>query len=95
MQDLYMNGEMVPEFDNAPELFFDAVPFWEAFTDLSSSRQSGFSTGYIPYSETTDWLNEQQILSMEERNLYRRMIAIVDKVFVEKQAQANSKNNTS
>lgn len=92
MNDLYANGEMVPEFESAPELFFDAVPFWEAFTDLSSSRQSGFSVGYIPYSEVTGWLDEDQIFSIEQRKLYRRMVAVIDSIYVTKQSKSKKSN---
>ncbi len=66
-----------------PELFFDAAPFWIAFSELSSSRQSGMSLGSIPYSEISSWLDENDIISFEQRSLYRRFITKMDNKYVE------------
>lgn len=77
--------------ESEPELFFDAVPLWNAFRELSPSRQSGFSIGYIPYSEISSWLDEQHILNQEERIYYRKFIVFIDEIWVnclsEKQTQ--------
>jgi len=65
-----------------PELFFDAVPVWNAFRDLSNSRSIGFSIGYIPYSETSNWMHENDIISLEERQHYRKFINFIDDIWV-------------
>jgi len=83
----------VPALENMPELYFDAVPFWIAFTQLSSSRQTGFGIGAIPYSEITNWLNENNIFRFEEREEYRRFINVIDGYYVEKKApKSNNKS---
>ncbi len=74
-----------------PVLFFDAVPFWEAFASLSSSRQNGFGMGNIPYSEVTGWLNENDIIRFEERERYRRFINAIDGVYVEEKTPKENK----
>lgn len=68
---------------DVPELFFDAMPLWRAFTELSQSRQIGFDVGYIPYSEITNWLTENGIESLEERQWRRKFINFIDEVFIE------------
>ncbi len=89
MADLQEDGVFIKELEEAPELFYEAVPFWEAFTELSSSRQSGFGLGGIPFSEITDWLNENDVFSLEQRNRYRRFINATNNAF------ANTKNESS
>jgi len=69
--------------ENMPLLFLDAVPIWEAFGSLSSSRQTGFDMGAIPYSEITNWLDENSIIQFEERERYRRFITFIDGVYIE------------
>jgi len=99
LQGLEEDGETVPILDNAPELFFDAGVFWDAFSDLSASRQTGFSIGSIPYSEITGWLDEHDIISIEERNRYRKFIRVIDSAYVEnktpKTTSPESKRKTS
>lgn len=89
LADIAADGAPVKELDDIPDLFYSAVPFWEAFTELSSSRQSGFGLGGIPYSEITDWLDENDIFSLEERQRYRRFINSTNNAFV------NIKNESS
>jgi hypothetical protein len=84
-----------------PDLFFDAVPIWNAFIELNSSRTVGFGVSNIPYSEITNWLDENMISSLEERRHYRKFIGIVDNIWVghmnEKSSDSKSgaKNNNS
>ena len=44
-------GHIIPELQNKPELFPEALPYLSAFHTLSMSRQMGFGIGYIPYSD--------------------------------------------
>ena len=71
-----------------PFLFMDAAPIWNGFQELSSSRQSGFSIGYIPHIQITDWLSENDIISLESRKHYRKFITFIDGLWV---AHANDK----
>jgi hypothetical protein len=74
-----------------PELFFDAMPIWNAFGELSGSRQNGFSMGLIPYSEITNWLTENGIKNLEERNHFRKFINFIDENWV---ANLNDRKDT-
>jgi hypothetical protein len=94
MQDLYVNGEHVRELENAPELYSDAAEYWNMFIDLCNSRASGFSIGYIPFHQVTNWLDENMVFSLEERGLYRRLVAVIDNVFVEKKSKPAKSDNT-
>lgn len=38
--------------------------------------------GYIPYSEISDWLNEELIFDYDERHEYRRFINFIDREYV-------------
>lgn len=66
-----------------PTLFFDAVPFWNAFMTLSSSRQMGMSLCAIPYSEVSSWLTENGVSGFEERERHRRFIVFIDWKYLE------------
>jgi len=66
-----------------PTLFFDAVPLWNAFMNLSSSRQMGMGLGAIPYSEISAWLSENDIIGFEDRERHRRFITFVDHKYLE------------
>jgi hypothetical protein len=65
-----------------PDLFFDAVPIWNAFIELNASRTVGFGVSNIPYSEITNWLDENLVFSLEDRQHYRKFIGIVDSIWV-------------
>jgi hypothetical protein len=78
-------GIPVKEFDDQPELFNDMIPFWQAFHELSTSRQMGMGLGYIPYSTIVDYLNEEQIFNINERDEYRQWIQTIDRIYVELQ----------
>ena len=71
--------------------------YYLAFNALSSSRQSGMGMGYIPYSEITDYLTENEIWLIEERKRFRHFITFIDGMFVSKEAkrsEAKNKKNT-
>jgi len=38
--------------------------------------------GYIPYSEISDWLNEERIFEYDERHEYRCFINFIDREYV-------------
>jgi hypothetical protein len=96
-EELLAIGKSVPEaLANPPELFYDAIPFWEAFSALSSSRQQGMGIGYIPYSEVSAYLDENEVFELEERHRFRHYIRVIDGVFVEKQsAKIKSKTDSN
>ena len=87
--DMEADGIPIPESKAMPELFFDAQPFWTAFTDLNSSRQSGFGMGAIPYSEISSWLDENDIVRFEERQRYRRFIGYIDSTYMSKSKEVS------
>jgi hypothetical protein len=78
-------------------LYYDAVPIWNAFRDLSSSRSTGFSISHIPYSEITNWLDENIITSLEERKHYRYFIGFIDNIWVghmNEKSESGNKNKS-
>ena len=77
--------------ENNTELLIEAIPYWTAFAELSSSRQLGMSLGPIPYSEISCWLDENIICHIEERNQYRHLISSIDAKFVEIQNKKQDK----
>jgi hypothetical protein len=47
-------GRPVPDsYKNAPDLNVLTIPYWKAFSELTTSRDMGFGIGYIKYSEDT------------------------------------------
>jgi len=85
-------GQELPEALRIPELFPDAVPFYRAFNELSGSRSSGMSIGMIPFSEVSNYLDEELIISQEERRRWRHFITLIDGKWVQRQT-ASSKTN--
>ena len=65
--ELESQGEIIPALDTMPELYEDLAFYWRAFIKLSTSRQSGFGMGYIPYSEIVKYLNENHITVWQDR----------------------------
>ena len=52
--------------------------------------------GFIPYSEISNYLTENQIFNFEERQFYRRIIMSLDSEYISinnKKAQQKSKQN--
>jgi hypothetical protein len=78
-----------------PDLYFDAVPLWNAFQELSQSRQTGFSISHIPYSEVTGWLDENDIISLEQRKHYRYFIGFIDREWVGLMNEKSSSSSSS
>ena len=86
-------GRPVPDtYKNAPELNILTIPFWKAFTELTTSRDMGFGIGYIKYSEVSSWLSENYIFDMEERALFRRIISFIDSMYVSEQSKKSENN---
>ncbi len=81
-------GHIIPELVNRPELFPDAIPYFSAFSELTTSRQSGFAVGHILYSEIISYLNEHQIFNTEDREEYIKWIQFIDGLYV---ANSNKK----
>jgi len=82
------NGRGLPSaIENKPEPFSDAIEYWVAFNELSSSRQSGMSIGHIPYNQISAYMTENDIVSAEERQRFRQIVTSVDNEFVKIQQQ--------
>ena len=75
-------GHVIPELVDRPEIFQDAIPYFAAFRELSTSRPMGFGVGFIPHSEIHSYLNEHQIYSYEERDEYFNWIQFIDRLYV-------------
>lgn len=75
-----------------PELFPDLMPFWVAFQQLSTSRQSGMGMGYIPLSEIRGYLDEYRIIEWEDRLEWIQWIQTIDRNFVS--IHSESKNDS-
>ena len=87
------DGIEIPNVKPPPDLFWDAVIIWKAFISLSPSRQSGMGLGYIPYSEITNYLDENEIEPLEERQWMRTHIQFVDSVYIDEQNKKQEKKN--
>lgn len=89
-------GKPLPAaIQNAPDLSILSMPYWQAFNELSTSRDTGFGAGYIKYSEISDFLSENRIFILEERHLFRRMITLIDSIYISHQNKKNEKANAS
>jgi len=88
-------GNPIPDALRIPDLFPDAMPFYQAFNDLSGSRNSGMSIGMIPFSEISSYLDEEQILSQEERGRWRHFITLIDAVWVSRQSESKKQVKAS
>ena len=80
-------GHDIPELKTQPELFPDLVFYYSSFNTLSTSRQSGFGIGYIPYSEIINYLDEQRIFEFEDRQDCIRWIQFIDREYVKLQSK--------
>lgn len=69
--------------ENDIELTEDLIMFVNAWNELNTSRQVGFSVGYIPYSEVIFWLNENGIFCLDERALFRYFIEVLDETYIQ------------
>jgi hypothetical protein len=74
-------GHVIPELQNKPELFPELIPYLSAFQDLTTSRQTGFGMGYIPYSEICSYLTENRI-PYPDREEFLRWIRFIDSEYV-------------
>lgn len=76
-------GTNVPALDTKPELISYLSNYWNAFMELSSSRQMGFgSVGSIIYSEISAYLDENRLFDLDDRKQYRKYINILDSEFL-------------
>jgi len=81
-------GRPVPDsYKNAPDLNVLTIPYWKAFSELTTSRDMGFGIGYIKYSEISSWLDENDIFEVEERDSFRRIINTIDSIYVSAQSK--------
>ena len=83
MEEAYDRGRPFPQsYLDRPELNILEIGYWQAFNELSSSRQSGMGLGFIPYSEISAYLDEHHILDYEERFEWRYLITAIDTEFI-------------
>lgn len=90
------SGKPLPAaIQNAPDLSLLAIPYWQGFNELSTSRDMGFGIGYIKYSEISSYLDEHDIDGIEERQLFRRMINLIDSIYISHQNKKSETKNKS
>jgi len=63
-------------------LYDDLAYDFNAFFDLNSSRQAGFSVGSIPLSEVYTYMKIRDIDDPQERLIFLRRIQILDNEFL-------------
>jgi hypothetical protein len=80
MQD---EGHEIPILDEKPEVIPEALPFWEAFVQLSHSRNVGMSLGAIPISEVLAYCVYFSIVDIDERGCLLRIISDLDSHYLE------------
>jgi hypothetical protein len=90
-QELEDKGEHIPAMDERVALFTDMAIFYNAWNELSSSRQAGMGLGYIGQLVITDWLNEEHIFEYLERAEYRYWIKRIDGVYLQLKSDEDEK----
>ena len=79
--------------EEEPDLFPDLVPYWMAFHQLSSSRNSGMSIGSIPPPAHESYFRIMGIDSLEERLEYIHYIGVLDGEYLKWQGEKHEKEN--
>jgi len=67
------------------------MPYWRAFTVLSTSRESGMGMGHIPYSEIICYINEHRIKNIDDRNTFVNFVQYIDDNFVKLKTPKSTK----
>jgi hypothetical protein len=72
-------GQEVPALLHRPKISPDQIPYWDAFQDLTGSRQwTQAGPTSIPYSSILLWLDENLVHDVDERADYIKVIQQVD-----------------
>lgn len=78
-----MAGEPIPDrIANAPELTLGLMLYMQAFFDLDSERQVGFSVGRIKWSAIRDYADAFEFDAIQTEDLFY-FIKELDKVYLE------------
>jgi hypothetical protein len=80
LEKLAASGKKIKTLEQRPQVLKDLQDVWQAFIDLSSSRQIGFEENPILISEIEAWLNIQGISSLEVRKEYFRIVKTLDSI---------------
>jgi hypothetical protein len=82
-----MSDEEIAEFvgedafvADEPELFEENVEYFEAFFDLTTSRQEGLDRGFIPVSEIASYWDR---VPLDDFLTFLRRIRAADAAFIE------------
>lgn len=78
LKKLQASGRKIKSLENQPEVFRDLQDIWQAFIDLSSSRQIGLEENPILIGEIESWLNIHCIVDQEIRAEFYRIIKDLD-----------------
>lgn len=82
---------LLPALASKPEIFPDLMLYWNAFQELTTSRDTGFGVGYIKYSEITNYLTEELIFEYSERREWIHWIQTIDRLWVKMQSEKQKK----
>jgi len=74
----------MPFFENAPVLYSDLWPVWNAFAQLCSRRQSGFGPCPLSMGDIVLWLDENGISGTGRRRWYIKLIIALDNHWLKK-----------
>ena len=91
-RELEAEGQVIPAMQEEVVLNRFEIPFWQAFSTLSSSRPIGMSAGPIPIAEVEAYLNIKYIFDLSEREDYMRFIKALDGAYMKHLADERKKN---
>jgi hypothetical protein len=75
---------------NRPRLDQFEQDYWQAYLDLSGSRQfTSAGVAEIPYKAKIAWLDEHEIYDPDERRDYFKIITHIDNAFLEHYYEKN------
>ena len=79
--------------DDAPELYPDVVPFWEAFMQLCLSRSaSGNGSNPLSVSDIYAWLKIHGVSDYEQRVAYYESVVALDMAWLKHQREVLDDN---
>ena len=89
--ELEKEGETIPALDKEPEIYPSLVEHWRCFNTLNTSRQMGFSSGYIKYSDIILYMNELKMIGVENRIEFLEKVQTIDNLYMSEKDKQNPK----
>jgi len=85
-------GKPTPALEAKPDIYEDLIEVWQAFVDLSRSRQSGFGVSAISTSDILAWCDIHRI-SKDERAEFYGYIRALDNHLIAKELEDKKQAN--